>query len=791
MEKTNDIKTIKSRRSLRDFIRLVLAYYACQMLLAIYQNIVLFTDGVLDSVINKSLLLQWVNHAGFTAIVGLFLAFVYKFLEGRKYGCGFSITYGVFTLLLISEGLLIRFFTRNYEVLDTGFAGAGDWSRYGLAALVLAGLSILFLRVFYKIMAGVYGRISKMYPFTIVLFSLFLASLMADKKPVNKNKTQHLLVSAMTGLWEVNPYMGKAEYPLLRTYLPDQGLVPYFNLSSEKPNIVLVLLDGLGHDFVGPDARYRGFTPFLDSLLNESLYWKNFLSNTGLSQAAMASITGSLPFGQQGFTHLNQYVNRQTLFSLLKNNGYATAFHYGGNTAIEQWDRFLAEEQLDYVYDDKGFANGYQKQQADAAGISLGYPDKALFHRWSSENRWYQKPRFECFVTLSSRSPFLIPEAERYTRQVMEMTEEGEWDRRQLRLIKKNREKFASILYADDALKSFMDSYRLRPDYQNTIFIVTGTHNMAELPQDSPLERYRVPFMIYSPLLLSPGIIGSLASHSDLMPSLVGLLDHSYDMDVPAAVAWLGEGLTGKTADTRKRTIPLLRHGNNIQDFIWGNYLLSAGEVFKLDAHLGLHEEGQTSLVEEINERFRFFKSANTYVLRENKLVPETLALNTKTGSLPDKQELVWIQSVFNGSNYDNAYDTARKLALEGNTERALLLCRHILDKVPGHADTEILMGRIYGWQEEYGKAADILKSVIRKYPVYTDGYLALLDIYYWSGDYEKALGLRSLIRKNNLKNLEIEEKMERAEDQKKRSIQEQITSAGQAQAAVSVNQSP
>ena len=92
---------------------------------------------------------------------------------------------------------------------------------------------------------------------------------------------------------------------------------------------------------------------------------------------------------------------------------------------------------------------------------------------------------------------------------------------------------FASLIYADEALKTFFEDFSKHHDYANTIFIITGSHNSTDLPQIDDLGRYRAPFMIYSPLLKVPKTINSLASHADVLPSVVALLNQKIRPEVP------------------------------------------------------------------------------------------------------------------------------------------------------------------------------------------------------------------------------------------------------------------
>jgi hypothetical protein len=602
-----------------------------------------------------------------------------------------------------------------------------------------------------------------MYPFTIVLFSLFLATLSSDKRPVNENKLQYLVYSIADDVFDFNKYEGEEEYPLLRSYVSDKSLVPYFDLTDEKPNLVFIIVEGLGSDFVGDRSIYKGFTPFLDSLKEKSLYWTNYLSNAGESYAALPCLLGSLPFGENGFTNSPDSPARQTIYGILKKSNYTTSFNYGGNSALNQLDKFLYEERVDFLLDNKGFGSTYLKQEEDAAGISLGYPDKELYKKWQEDHFSSNRPRLDVFFTLSSKKPFLIPQKEAYLRKVDKILAQEKMAAKPLKLVRKNKDVFASILYADSALKSFFSSQARNADYANTIFIITGSHNLTDLPMENNLGRYRVPLLIYSPLLKKPAEITSLASHLDVVPSILGLLESRYDLIIPKEVAWLGQGLIHKGVFDANKKIPLMRYNSNIQDFVKGNHFLSGGDFYNLDSELNLTDSDASLVKQKVKENHKYFKAVNKYVINKDKLIPASLTLFAQLKSDPSKEEMVWINSVFNGSDYDNAYDTAKELAFKGDTQRALLLSGYILSQVPGHADTEILMGRIHAWEGRYDIAIDILEGAIQKYPIYADGYAALLDVFFWSDNDQRALSLQHIIERNNIRNKEVHSKINRA----------------------------
>lgn len=249
-----------------------------------------------------------------------------------------------------------------------------------------------------------------------------------EGKPINHNKTQYLALNVYETSTEDTSYDSTVEYPLVKAKKTENVLAPYFDLQDKMPNIVFLMVEGLGRDFVGEGAEFGGFTPFLDQLTTRSLYWENCLSNTGRTFGVLPSLMGSLPFGKSGFMELDKYPNKLTLYGILKNNDYITSFYQGTNSAFDNVDRFLKSEDVDFVLDKSGFGNKYTMQAEDAAGSSWGYPDMELFKKSMSLPRGDEKPRMEVYMTISTHEPFIPPQPEHYENRVQEMLSKGKYE---------------------------------------------------------------------------------------------------------------------------------------------------------------------------------------------------------------------------------------------------------------------------------------------------------------------------------------------------------------------------
>lgn len=766
-----------SKSTLKHYTRLMISFFLSLVVLSVFQYAVLYFKGIVDGILGMSFVLSVIHHIGYTSLVGLILVPVFNFMENLRPRNGFKLVFGVLFFLLIIEAFLITYYCAFYlplgaDFLDYDFTDLifGEPNSRGMLPSIILSTIIGVVSFFglYKITSKFYHHISKMYPFTIILFSLFVATLFTEGKPINQNKTQYLAENLFIETTERTNYNAIEEYPLVRKSQTENVLGSYFELRTNKPNIIFIVVEGLGRDFIGNNATYGGFTPFLDSLSCKSLYWENFLSNTTQTAGAVPSLIGSLPLGKNGFLNIKRLPNKLTLFGILKDNGYHTSYYQGTNSSLDNLDNFLQSENLDFILDRSGFGNGYQLQTQDASGSSWGYPDKELFRKSMDLPKPSTQPRMEVYMTASVRTPFLPPNQKKYEAMVSQMLVDGNFNEEAQKVILENRNVFASLLYSDEALRSFFNRYRNSPFYDNTLFVITGNHGLGSpVPQKNILNSFHVPLIMYSPMLKTAKTISSISSHMDVAPSILALLNNKYELKMPRKVAWIGGALDMHANFRSLKDIPLMQDKSETLQFVDGDKLFHDGEVFSIDGDLNL----STALGQKgnLSRKLNDFMAMNVYVTKNNKIIPADLAIFSFKKEEFENNEMVWLNSVFNGSNFDKAYATARNFAFDKESDKALLLCRYILSEIPSHLDARILMGRINAWEGNYSESIHILKSCIELNPSYLDSYGALLDVYFWSDKTEAAMTLIAQMDKNEIDTSSIISKIIRAKEEAKK----------------------
>jgi phosphoglycerol transferase MdoB-like AlkP superfamily enzyme len=421
-------------------------------------------------------------------------------------------------------------------------------------------------------------------------------------------------------------YIDQENYPFLHTTDSTDVLSPYFSKDNTPPNIVILLVEGLGRAFSNKGAYLGSFTPFIDSLSDHSLYWENFLSEGGRTFAVLPSLLSSAPFGKNGFGELGDAMPKHlSILNVLKKNGYNTSFYYGGDAKFDNMDPFLQKNAIDAINDEKTYPAGYTKMPASASGFSWGYGDKELFRRYFETKQPAGQPYASVVLTVSTHNPFLINEQSRYLQSVEERMSVLQFDETKKQQYRNYKMQYASILYMNDAVQEFISQYKKRPDFKNTVFIITGDHRMPEIPMITKIDRYHVPMLIYSPLLKRTAKFSSVSTHFDIAPSLLAWLKNGYGFQVPDTVSWMGSGLDTSRQFRNIHSYPIMQTKNDLVDFVAGGYLLNGGNLYKLDAKMGLDPVVDKDKERQMKSLFKRFKARNNAFTKNPQLVPGSI----------------------------------------------------------------------------------------------------------------------------------------------------------------------
>jgi uncharacterized sulfatase len=421
-------------------------------------------------------------------------------------------------------------------------------------------------------------------------------------------------------------YTDDSKFPFLHKDETPDVLSPFFNKADHLPNIVIILVEGLGRAFTNEGAVLGNFTPYLDSLSKQSLYWKNFLSSGGRSFAVLPSVLGSLPFAKNGFNELgDQMPAHLSLISLARYNGYKTAFFYGGDSRFDNMNLYMKKDDVNSIYDEFTFPSGYTKLPSEN-GFTWGYGDNELFRRYlellpQQDNQ----PELNVMFTVATHSPFLLNNQEKYNALFEEKMNELGFSTEKKAAYEQYKAQYASILFLDESIKNFIEKYKQRSEFKNTIFIITGDHRMPEIPMISKMDRYYVPLIIYSPLLKRTATFSSISSHFDITPSLLAFLNNSYSFKKPAVASWIGSGLDTTVAFRNIHQYPLMQTKNEVIDFVQGTSHLNGQNTFSISENMDEEPMNDKIKTEQLQHAFDLFKSRNQKFIDGAQLIPDSI----------------------------------------------------------------------------------------------------------------------------------------------------------------------
>ncbi len=290
-----------------------------------------------------------------------------------------------------------------------------------------------------------------------------------------------------------------------------------------KPrNIVILIMESFAQEFVGAlnttldDGTYRGYTEFLDSLINHSLYFEQSFATGAISIDAMPSILAAIPRMGNSFV-LSPYSldDINSIASELKKDGYSTAFFHGAENNSMGFQAFACAAGFEKYHGrteynaDKRF-NG----DRDFDGTWAIW-DEPFLQYYALKMSEMQEPFVTSCFTASSHHPFAIPDEYKDV-----YLDEG--------LHKLHK----CVRYSDNALRKFFATASQQPWYNNTLFVIVADHASSKVTHDMykvTLGHFRVPIIFYDPAGQFPtGKREGIAQQTDIMPTILNYLGQSH-----------------------------------------------------------------------------------------------------------------------------------------------------------------------------------------------------------------------------------------------------------------------
>lgn len=297
--------------------------------------------------------------------------------------------------------------------------------------------------------------------------------------------------------------------------LPEQ-MSPVHQADSSRvvrtENVVVLILESFSKEYIGFYNRdiegYSGYTPFLDSLLAQSVTYEYSYASGRKSIDAMPSVLSSIPMLIEPYIVTPYSTNAvSSIADCLKRKGYTTAFFHGAPNGSMGFQAYARSAGFDAYYGMNEFGDNSEFDGTWAIW------DEPFLQFYAQTMNAMQEPFMTAVFTASSHHPYKVPDKYK-----------GVFPQGTLPL-------HEAVGYADYALRQFFATACRQPWFERTLFVITADHtNELTLPEYTNARGlYEVPVAFYHPRLPAERL-EQVISQTDIMPSVLNYLgyDESY-----------------------------------------------------------------------------------------------------------------------------------------------------------------------------------------------------------------------------------------------------------------------
>ena len=362
-------------------------------------------------------------------------------------------------------------------------------------------------------------------------------------------------------------------------------------LSHRGKNVVIMIVESMGKEYIGSFNRdldngsYKGYMPFIDSLLTQSMTFEYSYANGRISMDAMPSILSGLPMMVEPFFLTPASLNDvEGLPSMLAAEGYSSAFFHGAHNISMGFSAYAHSIGYQRYIGLEEYCRSPKYSGMDDFDGKWAIWDEPFLQFALDDIGGMKQPFLATVFTASSHHPYNLPEQYRDS-----LKDEG------------GQPIHKCVRYTDMALRRFFERASREPWYKNTIFVLVADHTnqTSHDVYKTDLGLYSIPIVFYAPDgSIPPTVRGDvIAQQTDITPTLLHLLGY------------------GK---------PYLAFGDDLLS-------VSPGQSWAFSYNAGIYQLVKGDLMLQ----FDGCKTTAVYRFKTDRLLKENLV-----GQLPEQQEL-------------------------------------------------------------------------------------------------------------------------------------------------------
>ena len=271
-------------------------------------------------------------------------------------------------------------------------------------------------------------------------------------------------------------------------------------LKTNKPNIILIIMEGIGSNMIETLGGKQGVAPNLCKYTQEGICFTNFFASSFRTDRGLVAILSGYP--AQPTNSLMKFPNKTQKLPILtqdlRANGYNTAFYYGGDDNFTNLHSYLVTAGYQTIVNEHDF-------KGKEMSTKWGAYDHILFQRVKEDLRHIEEPFFKTILTLNSHEPFDVPS------HVLDEPYPN------------------SVHYTDSCIGNFIEDYKKLDIWENSLIIILPDHAFRyplDLDNATPW-RYRIPMIWLGGAIDSTQTINKTCGQVDLASTLLNQLNIS------------------------------------------------------------------------------------------------------------------------------------------------------------------------------------------------------------------------------------------------------------------------
>ena len=273
-------------------------------------------------------------------------------------------------------------------------------------------------------------------------------------------------------------------------------------LTTQRPNIIIILLEGCSGEFTEIGGR-TDITPNLNRLAHEGVYFTNCYGNTWRTDRGTVCTWSGFPsFPTMSVMKMPSKTRRlpNIAKTLRQERGYQTSYLYGGDINFTNMRSYLMSGGFQTLIWKKDYSR--EEQNSAQWGVRDDITCKTLLEMTQKA----QEPFLIGYSTLSSHEPWDVP------------------------VRKFEDEKLNAFYYLDACIGDFVEALKKTEVWERTLVVMLPDHGIPYngLDETTPLKNH-IPMIWVGGVVKAPVEINKVCNQTDLAATLLGQLGLKHD----------------------------------------------------------------------------------------------------------------------------------------------------------------------------------------------------------------------------------------------------------------------